>query len=479
LNRRQFVSVLGGVVAATASPEWGFGQGGAAAAKPPNIVLILSDDHSAEFLGCYGNEHVKTPNLDRFAAEGVRCDRAYVTSPQCVPSRASLMTGQSPVRIQMTRFSAALPLDVRTFPESLRAGGYHTGLCGRTFHLDGSRLPPESQRVFEKYELKTFPRRMDYVRSGGRRLVPAQVREFLDGVPAGKPFFLQVGFDDPHRPFNAPKVHDPQTLTLPPHFPDTPGVRRDLAAHYDEIARLDADVGDLLKTFETRGLTKDTLFVFMGDNGGALLHGKGTLYELGIRVPLLLRWAGVVRPGSTTDALISGEDIATTLLEAAGIPAPKEMQGRSFLPLLRGQPSDKRRYVFAERGAHGSGLPDGSAAFDLGRCVVSPTHKLIYNALWQIPYEPVDFGGNPFWKDLKDRNARGELPPEVAKRYFAPQRKMFELYDLAADPYERRDISGQAQHAETERALKAALQEWMILNRDYVPLPVPPPPQGR
>src|SRR3954463_7302384 len=115
----------------------------ARAADParPNILVVLSDDHSAAHVGCYGNSDIRTPNLDRFAAQGMRFDRAYVACPQCVPSRAAIMTGRSPVAIQMTRFSAPLPAEVKVFPELLRAAGYFAGVAGRTYHLDGSRLP--------------------------------------------------------------------------------------------------------------------------------------------------------------------------------------------------------------------------------------------------------------------------------------------------------------------------------------------------
>src|SRR6185295_15711565 len=107
------------------------------AAEKPNILLVLSDDHSVPHLGCYGNKDIKTPNLDRFASQGMRFDRHYVACPQCVPSRAAIMTGRSPVGINMTRFSAPLPREVKTYPEALRAAGWFTGVCGRTFHLDG------------------------------------------------------------------------------------------------------------------------------------------------------------------------------------------------------------------------------------------------------------------------------------------------------------------------------------------------------
>src|SRR5262245_19397834 len=143
----------------------------------PNVLLVLSDDHSVPHVGAYGNPDIKTPNLDAFARQGMRFNRAYVAAPQCVPSRAALMTGRSPVAIQMTRFSAPLADEYKTWLEALRSQGWFTGVAGRTYHLDGSELPPESQAVFDKYELKTFQRRLDYARTGNAR---AQYREFLD-----------------------------------------------------------------------------------------------------------------------------------------------------------------------------------------------------------------------------------------------------------------------------------------------------------
>jgi len=455
-----------------------------AAARPeerPNILLVLSDDHSVPHVGCYGNKDVRTPALDRFAARGLRFDRAYVACPQCVPSRAALMTGRSPVAIQMTRFSAPLPADVVTYPELLRAQGYYTGLCGRTFHLDGSgNMPAETQKVFEQHNLKTFHARVDYLRSSSQKLAVAEMKEFLGQAPKGKPFFLQLCFNDPHRPLDAnaiPEPHDPAKLALPGHYPDTRLVREDFARYYDEIARMDAEFAKVLAVLDEFGVAENTLVAFMGDNGASQLRGKGTLYEFGVHVPLIVRWPGKVKAGGATSELISGEDLAPTFLEAAGAVPPKEMTGRSFAKLLRGEPFEGRKYVFSERGAHGAALPSNSANFDLGRCVATRTHKLIYNALWQIPYCPVDFAGDPFWKELQQLHEAGKLAPELDRLYFAPTRPMFELYDLSADPCEMANLIGKKEAAEVEHELKAALNEWMILNRDFLPLPLPPRPR--
>jgi N-sulfoglucosamine sulfohydrolase len=442
----------------------------------PNVLVVLSDDHSAAHVGAYGNPDIKTPNLDKFATQGMRFERAYVAAPQCVPSRAALMTGRSPVAVQMTRFSAPLAEEYKTWLELLRAGGYFTGVAGRTFHLDGSgNQPPETREVFDKYNLRTFQRRLDYARQGNAL---AQYREFLDQAK-GKPFALQLCFSDPHRPLDAnaiPIPHDPNKIKLPAHYPDTPGVRADFARYYDEIARFDGAFAEVLEELNKRGLADNTIVVFMGDNGASQFRGKGTLYEFGVRVPLIMRWPGKVKAGSVTGELFSGEDLAPMLLEACGLKPLKEMTGRSALKLLRGESYTGRRYVFAERGAHGSGLPDGTAAFDLGRVVIGKRYKLIYNALWQLPYQPVDFAGDAFWKELQQMSKDGKLSPLTQRLYFSPTRPMFELFDLESDPSEFNNLIGSEEHAAVERELKAALQEWMILERDYLPLPVPPAP---
>lgn len=453
-----------------------------AASSRPNILFILSDDQSAATVGCYGNPDVKTPNVDRLAREGMRFERAYVTSPQCVPSRASLMTGRSPVALDMTRFSAPLPAEFKTYPEHLRAAGYFTGVAGRTYHLDGAPGTPGA-RIYEERKLATFPDRLDFVKTASDRAgMIAQFEEFLDAVPDGKPFCLQLGFSDPHRPFtpeDVPSPPDPEKLTLPPFFPDTEAARKDLAAYYGEVQRLDSDIGRVLDILEKRGLAKDTLVVFMGDNGAALFRGKGTLYELGIRVPLIIRWPGVVAAGSTSDDLISGEDLAPTLIEAAGLRAPGDMTGKSFLPRLRGGNFEGRTHAFAERGPHASSLPNNTASFDLSRAVVGPRYKLIYNAMWQLPYFPVDFGNSDMWREIEALHREDKLSPLLSRLYFPPARPMFELYDLVNDPYELENLAGQPDTKEIEKELKQALHEWMIIERDYLPLPIPANNKGK
>lgn len=193
----------------------------------PNILFILSDDHSAPFVSSYGYPSIKTPNIDRLAKEGILFRHAYTAAPQCVPSRASLLTGRSAVALTMTRFSSPLPREAKTTPDYLRELGYFTGVGGRTFHLDGSGTQSvETSDVLKKYNLETFKERVDFLKSGPDSLNLALVQEFLGKVPDKKPFYFWLNYSDPHRTFTARKFEpDPSKINLPKRFADTPEVR--------------------------------------------------------------------------------------------------------------------------------------------------------------------------------------------------------------------------------------------------------------
>jgi arylsulfatase A-like enzyme len=442
-------------------------------AAQPNILLILSDDHSAPHLGCYSNSDLHTPRLDQLAKDGMIFTRAYTTAPQCVPSRASILTGRSPVAIDMTRFSAPLPKEVVTLPDLLRERGYYTGLMGRTHHLDGTPQPGPIGAAYKDLGLATMSQRVDVINEDkDRTKAPAYLNEFLDKA-GDKPWFLQFCFFDPHRPNDAGDHPSPESLTLPGHYPDLPITRGMLGRYYKAIERLDGDVGSLLDILKERGLDSNTLVVFMGDNGAAQLRGKGTLYEFGINVPLVMRWPGVIKPGTKSKELISGEDITPTLLAATGTKIPDSMTGFSFLPLLEGKSFRGRTELFSERGSHASTLPTNTGAFDLSRCIVTPTHKLIYNALPKLSYLPVDFGYEAEWYEVMAANQRELLSPEQKAAYFPPERPMFELYDLTKDPYELNNLAGKKEFADLELELREKLAVWMLKERDYLPLPHP------
>jgi N-sulfoglucosamine sulfohydrolase len=445
---------------------------------PPNILFLLSDDHSYPFLSTYGSTNVKTPTLDQLAAEGMKFHRFFTGAPQCVPSRATLMTGRSPVATRMTRFSAPLPRDEITLPELLRdKGGYFTGVCGRSFHLDGSaKVGAAASKVFQEHQLKTFESRVNFLNTCGDNEVAAQVASFLDKKPKHKPFFMWANFSDPHHAWNAPAEFrpDPASLKVPAHWPDLPGVREQLADYCAEVNRVDRTVSTVLAELKKRDLMDSTIIVFCGDNGMAMPHGKGSLYDTGSNVPFLVRWPGVVKPGGDSRALISGEDLAPTLLDAAGLEAGAKMSGVSFLPLLKGETHTPRKHLFVERGPHGSAPVQAdmtNAGYDLARAVRSDRFKFIYNCTPWIPYAPVDSAGGQAWQQMQAANAAGKLPPRMVATYFTTPRPVYELYDLETDPAELNNLSGKPELAATERELRAALAEKMILDWDYLPLP--------
>ncbi len=441
----------------------------------PNILLILSDDHSAPYLGCYGNPDLKTPNLDGLAQRGVLFHRAYTNAPQCVPSRATILTGRNVIDIDMSRFSAPLPREIPTIPEYLSTANYYTGICGRHFHLDGSaRMPPETVEAFEKNNLVTFPERVDYLEIGADEEVLDQFRAFLDEVPENDPFFMWMNFSDPHRGFNATTFEpDPQSLTLPQTMPDTEKVRQDLAKHYGEIMRLDMHVGEVLDELQNRGLSENTQIIFMGDNGAALLRGKGTLYDMGLHVPLIVAGPGI-KQGIDTEAMVCGIDIAPTVLALAGVEKPDEITGRSFYPALMGDDFSGHEYIFATRVPHSSGLPLHTGYLDFSRSVFNKEFKLIYNALWQLPYTPVDFRKHPMWEELQAMDQEGTLEERFKKAFFSEPRPMFELYDLRNDPYEFNNLIDDENYQDMVAKLKSELHHWMIVNQDYLPLPIAP-----
>jgi N-sulfoglucosamine sulfohydrolase len=456
------------------------------AAEKPNILFLLSDDHSYPYLGCYGNKDVRTPNLDRLASQGLRFDRMFVTCPQCVPSRASLMTGRSPVAVRMVRFTSPLPAEVPALPDLLRdKAGYFTGVGGRTYHLDGppTKTPQGASvigEVLDREGLRTFTNRVDSVeKPGPMRDFGGKLARFLDAVPEGKPWFFWLGFSDPHHVWDTqgPQgVPDPAKLMLPGHLPDLPGVRGDLARYLAEVEHLDGDVQSVLDVLDQRGLADNTVVIFMGDNGMALPHGKGSLYDPGINVPLLVRWPGVVRPGTVTRTLVSGEDFTPTLLEIARVAPLKEMSGVSYLKLLRGEAFEGRKYIFAERGPHGGdgGMkPDILAStFDLSRCIRSANFKLIYNCTPHQAVAPVDSQRDPGWQQMKAAFAEGRLAPEFIRAYFTTPRPTYELYNLEADPSELTNLAGNQKYAQVERELKEALTAKMVEDWDFLPTPL-------
>jgi len=423
-----------------------------AQSKLPNFLFLISDDQSVPDMGCYGNP-VRTPNLDRLAAEGIRFNNCFVSSSQCSPNRSSIFTGCTPHTTNTSRLHTPMPPWEQTFLEPLKEKGYFVG-------------------AFRKvHQGKEFDKRWDFY--GGRN---ARFEEFFDALPAGRPFWLQFGSTDPHRPYHpgaCDPPHDPEKVKVPDFLPDTPEIRRDLAMYYDEIARFDRECGELLELLEKRGLADNTLVIMTGDNGMPFPRAKGTCYDPGLRVPLIAWWKGRIQAGRVVDDLIAHVDLPVTWLDAAGIEKPEKMQGRSFLALLEGRPYQKREAVFSERNWHDN--------FDPIRSVRTERYKLIFNAAPHFPYRPAwDLENSPTWASLKREARKGRLKRRHLQ-LFNRTRPMLELYDIQHDPGEFNNLADDPAHEDVLNKLLKLLSDWMHDTYDYLPpaLPRPGEPPGR
>jgi len=286
------------------------------AGGPPNILFLLSDDPSHPALGCYGDPLIRTPHLDGLARSGVRFEHCYVASPQCSPSRSAILTGCAPHTTLTSRLHTPMPPWQQTFLEPLRERGYFLGAY---------------RKVHQGAE---FDKRWDSFRGAG-----SPFSEFFEARPKDRPFFLHIGFTDPHRPYYPGAVdplHDRSRIPVPPFLPDTPDVREDLGMYYDFIARMDGECGTILDLLRRHGLERNTVVLFTGDNGMPFPRAKGTCYDPGIRVPLLASWPGMLPEGAVRRELISHMDLAATFCDAAGAKPLARQQGQSFWPLLRG-----------------------------------------------------------------------------------------------------------------------------------------------
>ena len=457
---------------------------GFAAGARPNILLILSDDHSLPHVGAYGGncrELRLTPNLDAFAAQGMLFHRAYTAAPQCAPSRAAIFSGRSPVGIAATRFAQPARGGTPFFTDQLRDRGYWVGLDGRHQHLEGRvRDAKAIQETLIERGMKgpDFEARFDhFVQSWstkrGLDKVAHRVGEVLDSVPEGKPWFLYFGFNQPHRGWG--EDHDgidPAQLTLPPDWPDLPEVRLDYARYLAELRDLDRGFGAIMQLLDQRGLQNNTLVIFMGDNGEALLRGKGTLHTRGNHVPLIIRWPGNIPAGSESSHLISAIDLAPTILAAANAPPAAGMTGRSFLNVLLGKTVRSQPYVFSERGWHWGSLFN-TEGLDLSRSVTSERYHFIFNAIPERKFAPVDMtrNHNIAWKAIQASQAAGKLSPLHQRLYFQSPRPIFELYDLKSDPFQLNNLAGEPKFETIETKLRTTLDRWMVSEGDYLPLP--------
>jgi len=438
--------------------------------RPPNIVLMIADDLGWDDCGPFGHPTVRTPNLDRLARHGMRFQNAFVTTSSCSPSRASMITGLYPHATDAEQLHWPLPARNLTFVELMRKAGYWTAAAGK-WHL-GNEVKDRFDEIKEAdpsgYQLPSGDTPSGAARQPIGKDAASGCSDWiltLRNRPKDKPFFVWLAALDPHRDYEKgiiPNPHRPENSVVPPYLPDVAETRADLALYYDEISRLDRYVGEVLDELARQGLEEDTIVVFLSDNGRPFPRDKTTLYDGGIRTPLIVRWPKRTQPGAVCTALASSIDLAPTLLEAAGVAVPASFHGRSLTPLLENREEKIHDYIFAEDHWHDFD--------DFGRAVRSLRFKYIRNFYPDLPNTPpADAVRSPTYQAMRRLRDEGKLSPEQM-RCFEPRRPSEELYDVEADPNELRNLAGNPAHRDTLERFRAELRKWQEKTGDRLPL---------
>ena len=420
-----------------------------AAAARPNVVWIIVDDMSPSF-SCYGEKAISTPNVDRMAAEGTRFAKAFVTAPVCSPCRSALITGMYQTttgahhhRSGRGQQKITLPGEVVPLPVLFKRAGYYTaiGSSGTSRNAKNARGLGKTDYNFEWD--KSMYDSNDWA-----------------GRNPGQPFFMQVQLSGGKLRHGAPfrerarrelgSVTDPKSVTLPPYYPRDEVILQDWADYLDAARYTDKEAGDVLDRLRSEGILGQTVVFFMTDHGISHARGKQFLYDEGIHVPLVARGPGIEK-GKVRDDLVQHIDLTATSLAAAGIEVPKWMQGRNLLA-KEYQPRDA---VFSARDRC-------DETVDHIRSVRTARHKYVRNYLPERPMlQPNRYkDAKPIVARLRELHEQKKLDPLQEALLFAPTRPKEELYDLAADPHELKNLAGDPAHAATLADMRKRLADW-------------------
>jgi N-sulfoglucosamine sulfohydrolase len=425
----------------------------AAAAERPNFIFIVGEDLGPE-LGCYGDTYARTPNIDKLASEGARFTRAFTHAPVCAPSRSGLITGRYPTAIGTHHMRSNLLNPPPAFTTHLRDAGYFVAWPGKTdFNFD---VPKDYFDTTTNWlnNPRNHPRKPFFAYLNLGQTHESQIRLAQDKFDA-----LTSILPPEHR-------HDPAQATLPPYYPDTPVIRRDLANYYDLVSVVDHRLGEILRKLEAAGLDENTVIFFFGDHGRGLPRGKRWVYDSGIRVPLIVKWPGKIKPGTVREDLVTFVDFAATILSLAGIDLPKELDGQ---PILRadGSAPAPRKYIYAARDRMDE-TPDRV------RAVRDTRYKYIRNFQPELPYaQKIAYMEEmPTMQEWRRLHAEGKLTGPQ-KLFFTPTKPKEELYDTELDPHEINNLIASPAHAAKLDELRAALDDWLAKTGDLGAIPEP------
>jgi len=434
--------------------------------KRPNIVMYISDDHGIDFVGCYGNKDVRTPNIDALAGDGMLFANVYAASPTCAPSRSVLWTGLYPAHNGCMKNHTICRPDITALPTYLGQVGYRVVLVHK-YHAK----PRKEVFNFEHIQAG-LPRKPKHHRKYRREgLNPKDVDKFLAELPKEQPetpLCLIVADSSPHVTWEPNKIYDPAKLQLPPFIVDTKLTRKAMANYYQDITTMDKRVGEVRSMLKKYGFEDNTLFIYTSDQGSEWPHSKWTLYDAGIRVPFIAVWPGKIKPASVCDAMISFVDITPTFIDIAGGHRPKGSDGKSFLNVLFGKAKTFRKCIYASHTA------DGNMNVFPQRCVRDIRYKYILNLeperTWTTHFTKV--AGIPeshkqVWDTWVEKAG---TDPQAAKIVDINQKHPpEELYDTQADTYELNNIADKPENRPILLKMRENLKKWLADQGETMP----------
>ena len=452
----------------------------------PNLVVFLSDDHTATDSTLYGSRTLAdgapespTPNLARVAADGVTMTRAYVASPACAPSRAALLTGLTPPSNGAVRNHDAPREDIKKLPAYLDELGYETASFGKVGHYGQTPMYGfGTTRHYGYHEDVAIPKAIEWLRSRG------DGRDGVDRDGDGRPLCLFVGTNWPHVPW--PQGQPADGVEVPGHHVDTPETRQARANYLEAVAQMDRELGAVYDAaYDVLG--DDTLFLHTSDHGAQWPFGKWNLYEEGVRTPMVAVWPGRIEPGGTSDAIVSWLDILPTLVDAAGGDAAElaeTLHGRSLLPVFTCEADSHRDHVVLTHEGDG-----GFNVFPM-RGVRRGRFKYIRNLHpnWEFTSHVTEVrnrvGEKAYWPSWDRKASESPAAAAIVDRY--TRRPPEELYNLDADPLEQTNLlAAEGELSPPQRdalaAMKADLASWQQTHDDFETMTGPPQfqPDGR
>lgn len=445
----------------------GSAQGAPPKGERPNFLWIVAEDLSP-WLGAYGNIYARTPHLDRLATQSVVYEQAFAPCPVCAPARSTLATGIYACSLgsHQMRSQIKLPPSVRLWTALLRDAGY---FCTNNSKTNYNFAVPKD--AWDENNNQAHWRNRPQGRPFFSMFSPNVTHESQIRGPSEKFARLRENLPPAQR-------HDPQQAPLPPYYPDTPAVREDIARYYDNVSRLDTQVGDLLQQLNDDGLSDNTIVFFFTDHGTGLPRGKRSPLDSGLRVPLFIRfpprWQHLspARPGRRLGQLVDFTDFGPSVLSLAGVAIPDFMQGQAFLgaKAVAAQSEakpDAPSYAFAFRDRM-------DERYDCARTVRDARFRYVRNFMPHLPAgQHVDYQfqtpTTAVWHALYKE---GKLNPAQAQFWQAP-RAVEELYDTQSDAFETRNLATDPQYRPHLERLRAALKAWMLDIKDLGLLPEP------